>query len=53
MEHEVLAGLSVPLPALSFEFVPASLHAALASVARLEDRKRSMTPLLHGLLEMG
>ena len=24
MEHEVLAGLSRPLPALSFEFVPAS-----------------------------
>ena len=40
MEHEVLAGLSVPLPALSFEFVPASPHAALASVARLEDLGR-------------
>jgi FkbM family methyltransferase len=37
MEHEVLAGLSVPLPALSFEFVPASPHAALVSVVRLED----------------
>lgn len=37
MEHEVLAGLAVPLPALSFEFVPARPHAALASVVRLED----------------
>ncbi|MFL5280383.1 MAG: FkbM family methyltransferase [Rhodopila sp.] len=40
MEHEVLAGLSVPLPALSFEFIPASPYAALASVARLEDLGR-------------
>lgn len=40
MEHEVPAGVSVPLPALSFEFVPASPHAVLASVARLEDLGR-------------
>lgn len=36
MEHEVLAGLSRPLRALSFEFVPASLGSALASLERLE-----------------
>jgi FkbM family methyltransferase len=36
MEHEVLAGLSQPLPALSFEFVPASLSSAFASLDRLE-----------------
>ena len=36
MEHEVLAGLSQPLPALSFEFVPADLTSALASIDRLE-----------------
>lgn len=36
MEHEVLAGLSRPLKALSFEFVPAALESALASVERLE-----------------
>ena len=36
MEHEVLAGLSQPLPALSFEFVPSALGSALASVDRLE-----------------
>ena len=35
MEHEVLAGLSRPLRALSFEFVPSSLTSALASVDRL------------------
>lgn len=40
MEHEVLAGLSAPLPALSFEFVPSSPHAALASAAQLEDLGR-------------
>ena len=37
MEHEVLAGLSRPLRALSFEFVPASLGSALASLGRLGD----------------
>jgi len=36
MEHEVLAGLSQPVPAVSFEFVPAALAGALASLARLE-----------------
>ena len=36
MEHEVLAGLSRPLPALSFEFVPSALASALASLDRLE-----------------
>lgn len=36
MEHEVLAGLSRPLRALSFEFVPSSLGSALASLDRLE-----------------
>ena len=36
MEHEVLAGLSRPLPAVSFEFVPAALDGALASLERLE-----------------
>lgn len=36
MEHEVLAGLKQPLAALSFEFVPASLSSALASLDRLE-----------------
>jgi FkbM family methyltransferase len=36
MEHEVLAGLSRPLPALSFEFVPSALSSALASLDRLE-----------------
>lgn len=35
MEHEVLAGLSRPLPALSFEFVPASPGSARASMERL------------------
>src|SRR3954447_2135048 len=35
MEHEVLAGLSRPLRALSFEFVPSSPTSALASVDRL------------------
>ena len=35
MEHEVLAGLSRPLPALSFEFVPSSPANALLSVDRL------------------
>ena len=32
MEHEVLAGLSRPVPALSFEFVPSALDGALASL---------------------
>jgi FkbM family methyltransferase len=36
MEHDVLAGLSRPLPALSFEFVPSNLSSALASLERLE-----------------
>jgi FkbM family methyltransferase len=36
MEHEVLAGLSRPLRALSFEFVPSSPSSALASLDRLE-----------------
>ena len=36
MEHEVLAGLSTPLPAVSFEFVPSVLASALASLDRLE-----------------
>lgn len=36
MEHEVLAGLSHAVPAVSFEFVPAALASALASVDRLE-----------------
>lgn len=36
MEHEVLAGLSRPIPAVSFEFVPSAPASALASVERLE-----------------
>ena len=36
MEHEVLAGLSHPLPAVSLEFVPSTLASALASIERLE-----------------
>jgi FkbM family methyltransferase len=36
MEHEVLEGLSRPVPALSFEFVPSAMASALASLARLE-----------------
>ena len=36
MEHEVLAGLSRPLPALSFEFVPAALNSALLSVDEID-----------------
>ncbi len=35
-EHEVLMGLGEPLPALSFEFVPAVRDVALACVDRLE-----------------
>jgi FkbM family methyltransferase len=35
-EHEVLLGLSEPLPALSFEFVPALRDVALACIDRLE-----------------
>lgn len=40
MEHDVLAGLSRPLRALSFEFVPASIGSALASLERLEELGR-------------
>ena len=36
MEHEVLAGLSRPIPAMSFEFVPSAMDSALASLAHLE-----------------
>ena len=36
MEHEVLRGSSRALPCLSFEFVPASLGSALASLERLQ-----------------
>lgn len=36
MEHEVLAGLSRPIPAVSFEFVPSALDSAMASIERLE-----------------
>jgi FkbM family methyltransferase len=36
MEHEVLAGLSRPIPAVSFEFVPSAPDSALASLDRLE-----------------
>lgn len=36
MEHEVLAGLSRPIAAISFEFVPSALDSALASLTRLE-----------------
>ncbi len=35
MEHEVLAGLSRPVAAVSFEFVPSALESALASLDRL------------------
>ncbi|MEK0085210.1 FkbM family methyltransferase [Benzoatithermus flavus] len=35
MEHQVLAGLSRPVPALSFEFVPSALASALSSLDRL------------------
>lgn len=34
-EAEVLAGLSQPIPALSFEYIPAALAEALAALARL------------------
>jgi FkbM family methyltransferase len=34
-EAEVLAGLTTPLPALSFEYIPASLASALAALERL------------------
>lgn len=40
MEHEVLAGLSRPLPCLSFEFVPSSLASAEASLDRLSELGR-------------
>lgn len=36
LEPAVLAGLSVPLPALSFEYLPQAREAALACVDRLE-----------------
>lgn len=36
-ELEVLKGLSRPLQALSFEYMPAAIHLAIACVARLED----------------
>jgi FkbM family methyltransferase len=36
MEHEVLAGLTEAVPAVSFEFVPSALASAQASLARLE-----------------
>lgn len=39
-EREVLAGLSQPLPALSFEFVPAVLDVALACIDQLESLAR-------------
>jgi len=35
-EAAVLAGLNTPLPALSFEYIPAALEGALESLARLE-----------------
>ncbi|MFO1074545.1 MAG: FkbM family methyltransferase [Geminicoccaceae bacterium] len=35
-EEQVLAGLSRPLPALSFEFIPAAPGSACGSIARLE-----------------
>jgi len=34
-EGEVLAGLSTPLPALSFEYIPAALQSALIALERL------------------
>jgi len=40
MEHEVLKGLGSALPCLSFEFIPASLGSALASIDRLESLGR-------------
>ncbi|MFO1037372.1 MAG: FkbM family methyltransferase [Geminicoccaceae bacterium] len=40
MEHEVLRGLSQPLPCLSFEFIPSSLDSALGSIDRLESLGR-------------
>jgi len=36
-EPAVLAGLERPIPALSFEFLPASIDGALACIARLEE----------------
>lgn len=35
-ELEVLRGLSQPIPALSFEYIPASIDVALGCIARLE-----------------
>lgn len=37
MESEVLAGLSDPVPALSFEFLPAAIDSALDSIRRTEE----------------
>ena len=34
-EHEVLSGLSRPLPALSFEYIPVAAERAIACVERL------------------
>lgn len=39
-EAEVLAGLGIPLPALSFEYLPAAGHVALACIDRLEQLGR-------------
>lgn len=39
-EADVLAGLSRPLPALSFEYLPAAHDAALAALARVESLGR-------------
>jgi hypothetical protein len=36
-EAEVLASLATPVPALSFEYLPAARHVALDCVARLEE----------------
>jgi FkbM family methyltransferase len=36
MEHEVLAGVTRPLPAVSFEFIPSALDSALASLELLQ-----------------
>jgi hypothetical protein len=37
MESEVLAGLSDPVPALSFEFLPAAIESALDAIRRTEE----------------
>ena len=36
-EEDVLLGVTSPLPALSIEFLPASIGSALAAIDRLED----------------